>query len=77
MGLTSAEVSERVVRGDVNITRDKTSRSVKDIIRTNVFTRFNALLSVLFVIILLFGHPIDGLFFIAVIIKKIDFSLSN
>lgn len=70
MGLTSAEVSERVVRGDVNITRDKTSRSVKDIIRTNVFTRFNALLSVLFVIILLFGHPIDGLFFIAVIINS-------
>lgn len=69
-GLTAAEVHERVVRGDVNITRDKTSRSVKDIIRTNVFTRFNALLSVLFVIILLVGHPIDGLFFIAVIINS-------
>lgn len=69
-GLTSAEVNERVVRGDVNITRDKTSRSVKDIVRTNVFTRFNALLSVLFVIILFVGHPIDGLFFVAVIVNS-------
>jgi len=69
-GLTTAEVSERIVRGDVNLTRDKTSRSVKDIIRTNVFTRFNALLGVLFVIILFVGQPIDGLFFIAVIINS-------
>lgn len=69
-GLTSAEVNERVVRGDINRTRDKTSRSVKDIVRTNVFTRFNALLGVLFVVILLVGQPIDGLFFIAVIINS-------
>lgn len=69
-GLTTAEVNERIVRGDVNLTRDKTSRSVKDIIRTNVFTRFNALLGVLFVIILFVGQPIDGLFFIAVIINS-------
>lgn len=69
-GLTTDEVNQRIARGDVNISTDKTSRSVWDIVRTNVFTRFNALLSVLFVIILLVGHPIDGLFFIAVIINS-------
>lgn len=69
-GLAVAEVNERVAQGKVNVTSDKTSRSVWDIVRTNTFTRFNALLSILFVVILLVGHPIDGLFFIAVIINS-------
>lgn len=69
-GLSSAEVTERTVRGEVNITSDTASRKVWDIVRTNTFTRFNALLSVLFIIILFVGQPIDGLFFIAVIINS-------
>lgn len=69
-GLTSAEVAERQRAGFVNVSSDKTSRSTWEIIRTNVFTRFNALLSILFVVILLVGHLIDGLFFIAVIINS-------
>jgi cation-transporting ATPase E len=69
-GLSTAEVNERVVRGEVNVASDKASRKVWDIVRTNTFTRFNALLSVLFVVILFVGQPIDGLFFIAVIINS-------
>lgn len=69
-GLNSHEVAQRVTDGLVNTRSEKTSRSVWEIVRTNVFTRFNALLSVLFVIILLVGHPIDGLFFIAVLINS-------
>lgn len=69
-GLTTDEVNQRIARGEVNISTSKTSRSVWDIVRTNIFTRFNALLSALFVVILLVGHPLDGLFFIAVIINS-------
>lgn len=69
-GLSTGEVLQRQNDGLVNISTDKTSRTLKDIVRTNVFTRFNALLSILFVIILFVGHPIDGLFFVAVIINS-------
>ncbi len=69
-GLTGPEVEKRRSLGQVNVTTDKTSRSLWDITRANVFTRFNALLSILFVIIMFVGHPIDGLFFIAVIINS-------
>jgi cation-transporting ATPase E len=69
-GLTTAEVDQRIARGEVNVTTDTASRKVWDIVRTNTFTRFNALLSVLFVIIMFVGQPIDGLFFIAVIINS-------
>lgn len=56
--------------GEVNVSKEKVSRSAWDIVRSNIFTRFNALLSVLFVLVLLFGHPVDGLFFVAVIINS-------
>lgn len=69
-GLLAGEVLQRQNAGLINVSRDKTSRSVWDIVRTNIFTRFNALLGVLFIVILLVGQPIDGLFFIAVIINS-------
>ncbi len=69
-GLTSLEVEQRKAAGLVNVTKEKTSRSFWEIVKTNVFTRFNALLTVLFVIIMFVGHPIDALFFIAVIINS-------
>jgi cation-transporting ATPase E len=61
-GLTAAEVASRVERGLVNDTGERTSRSFADIVRANVFTRFNALLGVLFVVILFVGHIQDSLF---------------
>ena len=61
-GLTAAEVAEREARGDTNAVQQKSSRSYTHIIRGNVFTRFNAILGSLFVVILIFGSPRDALF---------------
>ncbi len=61
-GLTSAEVAERVARGQVNATEQVTSRPIWTIIKANVFTRFNAILGVLFLLVLSTGSFADGLF---------------
>lgn len=61
-GLTDADVRERVERGDVNRVTTPANRSVLDIVRANVLTRFNALLGSLFVVVLLVGPWQDALF---------------
>jgi cation-transporting P-type ATPase E len=61
-GLTSAEVRERVARGDVNDVPAAPTRTIAQIVRSNVFTRFNALLGAMLVIILIVGPPQDALF---------------
>ncbi|WP_420751363.1 HAD-IC family P-type ATPase [Rhodococcus sp. O3] len=61
-GLTTEQVAERVARGATNDVPDRASRSVKDIVRANVFTRINAILGVLFLIVLATGSIIDGMF---------------
>ena len=61
-GLSAAEVASRIQRGLVNDTGERTSRSFTEIVRANVFTRFNALLGAMFVIILIVGHVQDALF---------------
>ncbi|WP_333776257.1 HAD-IC family P-type ATPase [Streptomyces sp. IBSBF 3136] len=61
-GLTGAEVAERVARGQVNDVPVRSSRSLGEIVRANVFTRFNAIIGVLW-LIMLFVAPIqDSLF---------------
>ncbi|MGW1077824.1 HAD-IC family P-type ATPase [Streptomyces sp. NPDC002537] len=61
-GLTKAEVAERVARGEVNDVPVRSSRSTAEIVRANVLTRFNAIIGVLFLIILVVGPIQDGLF---------------
>ncbi|MGW7438926.1 HAD-IC family P-type ATPase [Streptomyces sp. NPDC054849] len=61
-GLTTAEVAERVARGDVNDVPVRSSRSTVDIVRGNVFTRFNAIIGVLWVIMLIVAPIQDSLF---------------
>ncbi|WP_329132980.1 cation-translocating P-type ATPase [Streptomyces sp. NBC_01476] len=61
-GLTSGEVARRVERGEVNDVPVRSSRSTTEIVRANVFTRFNAIIGVLFLIILVVGPIQDGLF---------------
>ncbi|MEU7135535.1 HAD-IC family P-type ATPase [Streptomyces sp. NPDC046261] len=61
-GLSAREVAERVARGEVNDVPVRSSRSTADIVRANVFTRFNAIIGVLFLIILVVGPIQDGLF---------------
>ncbi|WP_330349132.1 cation-translocating P-type ATPase [Streptomyces sp. NBC_00582] len=61
-GLTAAEVAERVARGQVNDVPVRSSRSVGEIVRANVFTRFNAIIGVLWLIVLAVAPFQDGLF---------------
>ncbi|MFF7164074.1 HAD-IC family P-type ATPase [Streptomyces sp. NPDC008086] len=61
-GLTEAEVAERVARGQVNDVPVRSSRSMADIVRANVFTRFNAIIGVLWVIMLFVAPIQDSLF---------------
>ena len=64
-GLTSAEADRRRRDGLGNDYRQPTSRPVSVILRTNIFTRFNALLGSLFVVILVVGPMQDALFGVA------------
>ena len=66
-GLTTEQVAERVARGRTNDVPDRASRSVKDIVRANVFTRINAILGVLLIIVLATGSIIDGMFGLLII----------
>ncbi|MBU6534177.1 HAD-IC family P-type ATPase [Streptomyces mayonensis] len=61
-GLTAAQVAERVARGQVNDVPVRSSRSLTDIVRANVFTRFNAIIGVLWVIMLIVAPIQDSLF---------------
>ncbi|MEH0577775.1 MULTISPECIES: HAD-IC family P-type ATPase [Streptomyces] len=61
-GLTAAEVADRVARGQVNDVPVRSSRTVGEIVRANVFTRFNAIIGVLWVIMLAVAPIQDGLF---------------
>ncbi|MFG3250710.1 HAD-IC family P-type ATPase [Streptomyces sp. NPDC048187] len=61
-GLTAAGVAERIARGQVNDVPVRSSRSLADIVRANVFTRFNAIIGVLWVIMLFVAPIQDSLF---------------
>ena len=66
-GLTSAEVEQRRADGRSNDVADPTSRSIRDIIRANVFTPFNFLLGSLLVVILAVREYRDALFGIVLV----------
>ena len=46
-GLTADEVAERVAAGQVNKVDDSSSRSLGEVVRDNIFTRFNAIVAAL------------------------------
>jgi cation-transporting ATPase E len=61
-GLSSAEAAERRARGLANAAAERTSRSLAEILRANILTRFNFILGVLLALILAIGEPQDALF---------------
>jgi len=69
-GLTPAEVEQRRARGQSNVVRAHTSRSVWSILRANVFTRFNAIIGVLLVVVLIFGPLQDALFGLVIVVNS-------
>jgi len=70
-GLTSAEVEDRRRRGLGNEEAAPTSRPLGLIIRTNVFTRFNAILGALLAVIVVVGPFQDGLFAIVLVANTV------
>jgi cation-transporting ATPase E len=66
-GLTAAEVAERRADGRHNAQRQSSSRSIGDILRENIFTLFNGILTACFVAVLLLGDLRDGFFYGVVI----------
>jgi cation-transporting ATPase E len=66
-GLTDAEVAQRVADGKTNDVPTRAARTVSEIVRANVFTRINAILGVLLVIVLSTGSVINGAFGLLII----------
>jgi cation-transporting ATPase E len=67
VGLSDAEVAQRVATGQTNDVPSRAARSGSEIVRANVFTRINAILGVLLVIVLSTGSVINGLFGILIV----------
>lgn len=66
-GLDDDEARRRAAAGRANIIDEGTSRTVRQIVRDNVVTRFNALLGSLLVVILIVGPIQDALFGIVLV----------
>ena len=71
LGLTAAQVAERVAAGRVNVDESSVGRSTGEIIRANVFTYFNGLIASLTVLVLIFGSPADALFGIIAVVNVV------
>ena len=67
VGLTDAEVAQRIAEGKTNDVPTRAARSVSEIVRANVFTRINAILGVLLIIVLSTGSVINGAFGLLII----------
>ncbi|WP_310773782.1 cation-translocating P-type ATPase [Mycobacterium sp. Z3061] len=70
-GLTDAEVAQRVADGQANDVPERATRSIAHIVRANVFTRINAILGVLFGIVLITGSLINGLFGMLIVANSV------
>ena len=66
-GLTDAQVAQQVAEGKTNDVPTRAARSMADIVRANVFTRINAILGVLLLIVLVTESAINGLFGLLII----------
>src|ERR1700756_1179407 len=71
IGLTDAEVAQRIAEGKTNDVPARAARKVSDIVRANVFTRINAILGVLVIIVLATGSLINGLFGLLIIANSV------
>ncbi|GAB3243101.1 cation-translocating P-type ATPase [Mycolicibacterium hippocampi] len=67
VGLSDDEVAQRVAEGKTNDVPTRAARSVSEIVRGNVFTRINAILGVLLIIVLSTGSVINGAFGLLII----------
>jgi cation-transporting P-type ATPase E len=70
-GLTAAEVAERVARGLVNDVPSAPTRTIGQIVRSNLVTRFNLLLGSLLAVILVVGPLQDALFGLVIVANTV------
>jgi cation-transporting ATPase E len=70
-GLTAAQVAERVARGQVNDVPSAPTRTIGEIVRANVLTRFNLLLGSLLAVILVVGPLQDALFGLVIVANTV------
>ena len=70
-GLTSAEVAELHAAGKNNATSNAATRTVGDIVRANVVTRFNFLIAVLLAVIIVVAPIQDALFGIVMVVNAV------
>ncbi len=71
VGLTTAEVAERVARGETNDAPDPRSRSLASIIRENTLTSFNLVIGILWVLMIVAQAPIqDSLFGLVIVFNS-------
>ncbi|MCL1800026.1 MAG: HAD-IC family P-type ATPase, partial [Promicromonosporaceae bacterium] len=70
-GLTAAEVQERVATGRSNASDERDTRSLGQIVRANVITPFNGLLTTLFILIMITGRWQNALFGFVVIFNSL------
>ncbi len=71
IGLTDVEVAARLAEGKSNDIPERATRRVAQIVRANVFTRINAILGVLLLIVLATGSVINGMFGLLIIANSI------
>ncbi|WP_270973804.1 HAD-IC family P-type ATPase [Trueperella sp.] len=70
LGLSSAEVDERRRDGRANELPPRTGKTVGQIVRQNVFTRINAILFVLFVMVMTTGSLVNGAFGLLIVVNS-------
>ena len=66
-GLSAAEVAERVARGEVNVDAGVHTRSIRQIVRENTLTLFNAINAILAVFVLITGSYKNMLFMVVIV----------
>jgi len=71
MGLDAEQVRDRVATGRANIVSSRPSRSLSQILRANILTRFNAILGALLVVVAFVGPPQDGLFGVVLAVNAV------
>ncbi|MGD7732604.1 HAD-IC family P-type ATPase [Propionibacteriaceae bacterium G57] len=69
-GLTRAEVEQRHAAGLVNTRPPSSGRSVAQIVRANLFTRINAILAVLFTLVIITGSWTNGAFGLLIVVNS-------
>jgi cation-transporting ATPase E len=70
-GLKSSEVKKRIEEGKFNYIPKTPSRTILEIIRANLFTRFNAINFILAAVIILAGSPKNAIFVGVIIVNTL------